>query len=422
MRGATRAGRVSLVQDGLDEKVVAALGDVSMRVGALDGKCASLGVPAYVGDYLLAEYGDDDDGSRRAVDVLDASAPIRAGLPPAGRDVVCRVYGARRMDDDVYGISTACPLLHMLGVGGEDVRAARLLDGSWCHLSVRKRPLCEGPACEIFDVTSSDGDLRRFDMVNYEIEGLNVVRGGAGLAQRLLRLRLRLSTDEWTRLLMRSYGLGGENLDMWGRIRLLWFLAPLAQPGLRVLLVGDADCAGALEASPYEVPAGQLQLDFESFPGSWDCVVAEGEVDRGMLGLSLLLDSYEGIASGLSLAAVSGGDDVRLRRLKRLFGPFHIEVPTPRVMRASADQSEGHLGVNRCVLCELWHALRDKDLPADVEALLDHATGIRGEGREAARLAFAGIYKVLSPDGAMPAGEAEELLEFVLRACLVTGA
>lgn len=413
---------MGLVQDELDERVVAALGDVSMRAGALDGTCASRGVPAYVGDYLLARYGDDEDGLQRAVDVLDASAPIRAGLPPAGRDVVCRVYGARKLGDDVYGISTSCPLLHRLGVGGEDVRAVRLLDGSWCHLLVRKRPLDEGPACEIFDVASWDEDLQHFDVANYEIEGLHVVREDAGLAQRLLRLRSRLSTDEWTRLLMRSYGTGGENLDMRDRIRLLWRFAPLAHPGLRTLLVSDANCAGALEASPYEVPAGQLQRNVEGFPGSWDCVVVEGEVDTGMYGLSLLLDSYEGIASGLSLAAVSNGDDVQLRRFKRLFGPFHIEVPTPRVMRASADQSEGHLGVNRCALGELWHALRGKDLPADVEALLDHATGIRGEGREAARLAFAGIYKVLSPDGTMPAGEAEELLEFAQKACPITGA
>ena len=128
------------------------------------------------------------------------------------------------------------------------------------------------------------------EAANYSIDGIRVVRGDPTSIGRLLDLRSRLSTEEWVALVLRSYGLCGEGRDAGGRMRLLSRLAPLAQPGLRVLLVCGDGCLRAREASSYEGSVMCLQSEYEGSPGSWDCVVSGGEGGRGAYAVSSLLD------------------------------------------------------------------------------------------------------------------------------------
>ncbi len=128
------------------------------------------------------------------------------------------------------------------------------------------------------------------EAANYSIDGIRVVRGDPTSIGRLLDLRSRLSTEEWVALVLRSYGLCGEGRGAGGRMRLLSRLAPLAQPGLRVLLVCGDGCLRAREASSYEGSVMCLQSEYEGSPGSWDCVVSGGEGGRGAYAVSSLLD------------------------------------------------------------------------------------------------------------------------------------
>ena len=157
-----------------------------------------------------------------------------------------------------------------------------------------------------------------------------------------------------------------------------------------------------------------LQSEYEGFPGSWDCVVSGGEDGRGAYALSSLLDGYEGIAAGVSLAVVSDGGGEGLRRASRLYGPFHLVAVEPFVSPHERSASASHLGVNRCLLGELWHALRVQDLFGGCGQAPDDVARALSKEDEGVRLAFEGMAKVLWPMGGMTEEEGEELLEFVL--------
>lgn len=402
------------VEDELDETVAVALGELSMRACAFDGDCEAAGIPAHVGDYLLTTYGDDEAGLQRAREVIRLSNLVAKGTPPASGDVVSRVSGARRMDGDVYALSTPCPRLYMLGLEGSAVRAERLLDGSWCHLATSKRCLDDGPSVEVFELDDSTGEFSHGEAATYSIDGIRVIRNDSASIGRLLDLRSRLSTAEWVLLLLRSYGFDGDELDAGERLCMLSRLVPLAQPGLRALIICGEGRTRACELSPYECSAEYLQSEYDGFPGSWDCIVTGGEEGRGAYALSSLLDGYEGIATGVSLAVVSDGRDDGLRRASRLYGPFHIVVETPQDSSRKRSLGASHLGINRCLLGELWHAIRGQDL---LEKLSQAVGGVARQlvkEDEGTRLTFEGMAKVLYPKGEMAEDEGRELLEFVL--------
>ena len=402
------------VEDVLDEKVAMALGESSMRACALDEECAHVGIPAHVGDYLLSVYGDDEDGICEIRDVLRCSGLVDKGMPPARRDVVCRVSGARRMSGDLYALSTPCAWLHKLGIDGSEVRAKGLLDGSWCHLATSKHYFDDCPSFEFFAMDDSMQEFSMVEVGNCSIDAIRVVRGDSSSIGRLMDLRSYLSTEEWASLILRSYGFDGEGRDAGERMCLLSRLAPLAQPGLRALLICRDGRLQACEASPYEVPAECLQAEYEGFPGSWDCVVSGGEDGKGAYALSSLLDSYEGAATGVSLAVVSDGDGVRLRRASRLYGPFHLVAETPVAPSHGKGVDASHLGVDRCLLGELWHALRGQNLLGEPGQVSDDVAERLAKEDEGTRLAFEGMVKVLFPTGKMTEEEGRELLEFVL--------
>ena len=414
MTAESRNVEMVLVEDELDEKVAMGIGESSMRACALDEECEGVGVPAHVGDYLLMTYGDDEAGLREAVDVLRLSGLVDRGMPPEGKDVVCRVSGARKLDEDVYALSTPCPRLHRLGIEGNEVRAKGLLDGSWCHLVTSKHNLDDGLTVELFALDESTGEFSVGEVANYSIDSMWVVRGNPSSVGRLMDLRSILTTEEWASLILRSYGFDGEKLDAGERLCLLSRLAPLAQPGLQVLLVCRDGCLRACEASPYEGSAKYLQSEYEGFPGSWDCVVTGGEEGRGTYALSSLLDGYEGIATGVSLAVVSDGSSDRLRRATRLYGPFHIAVQTPFALSRKMGERKSHLGINRCLLGELWHALRKRNLSEGLSQVFDSIARQSMKEDEGVRLAFVGLAKVLHPTGAMTEEEGKKLLKFVL--------
>lgn len=412
--GDTTGGQLGTMEEDLDAMVALALGDQSVRACALDKKCRTHKVPAYIGDYLLARYGDDEAGLQKVAKALFSTYFVGQGNPPIGNETICRVFGMRRMGEDVYGISTPCPLLHRLGIDGSVVRATGLLDGSWCCLAIGRQPVEGFDAFHIFDGVSPENLITPGSIANHSIDALRPVREEAGSVRRLIELRSRLATKDWALLLLRSYGLGGEGLDFFGQLRLLSRLAPLAQPGLRVLIVHEGECAETSEVSPYEVSVEQLRPDHEGFPGSWDCVVASDEPCEGAYGLSMLLDGYEGIAAGVSLAAVSNADEARRGRLTRLFGPFHLAVWAPSNSSEEQMRKTEHLGVNRCLLGEMWHGLRSQDMPLGLARALEDASCLRGGGLEAVSLALAGVAKVLYPTGDVPEVEVRKLLEFVL--------
>lgn len=409
-----RSMEMVLFEDVLDEKVAMALGESSVRAGLLDEECARMGIPAHVGDYLLSVYGDDEHGIREIGDVLCSSSLVDKGMPPMRGDVVCRVSGARRMHGDAYALSTPCPWLFRLGIDGSMVRAEGLLDGSWCHLATSRRNLDDSPAIEVFAEDESTGEFSAIEVGNYSIDGIRVVRGSPASVGRLLDLRSRLSTEEWASLVLRSYGLDGKGRGVSERLCLLSRLAPLAQPGLRVLLVCADGGLRACETSPYEVSVRCLQSEYEGFPGSWDCAVSGGEDGRGAYALSSLLDSYEGMATGVSLAVVSDGGAEGLRRAWRLYGPFHVVVEDSSASSREKCVGTSHLGVDRCLLGELWHVLRGRDLLGELCQASDGIAARLAEEDEETRLAFEGMAKVLCPTGEMTEEEGMDLLEFVL--------
>ena len=407
-------GQAEIVFSDLDEKVAGVLGNLSTRACAIDKRCMSSKVPGYVGDYLLARYGDDEVGLQKAFRVLFSAYFVSKGMPPIGNETICRVFGMRRVDADVYGITTTSPLLHRLGIEGDVIRVRGLLDGSWCQLSISRQIDERITALHLFDNVPQEDLVTSGSIANHSIDALQPIREEVESVKRVLRLRSLLTTEEWVLLLLRSYGLGGEGLDFSGRLRLLSRIAPLAEPGLRVLYVHDDECARSFEMSPYEVLVEQLRPDHEGFPGSWDCVAVDGEPKRRAYELSMLLDEYEGIATGVSVAAVCDGSVMRESELTMLFGPFHLVIRVSNGYEGDRGSDAEHLGVNRCLLGELWHELRNRGMPHELETMIEGASGLSASRREAARLALSGIAKVLYPDGVLSVAEAKELIEFVL--------
>ena len=111
---------------------------------------------------------------------------------------------------------------------------------------------------------------------------------------------------------------------------------------------------------------------------------------------------------------ISNSMIVRLRRASRLYGPFHLVAETPVAPSHGKGVDASHLGVDRCLLGELWHALRGQNLLGEPGQVSDDVVERLAKEDEGVRLAFEGMAKVLFPTGKMTEEEGRELLEFVL--------
>jgi len=411
-------------------------------------------VPTYVLEYLLGQYcaTDDEETITQGVETVkniiskhfvhrDEAQIIKSTVREKGSHRIIDKISVRLNDkQDQYEASFANLGLNRIPISDSVIKEHQKLlsSGVWCILTLA--------------YFSSDEK----DNSPWIIETIKPIQVSNADVEEYKEARRQFSKDEWLDVLMQSIGLNPEEFTNRSKLIQLTRLVPFVENNYNLIELGPKGTGKShifSELSPHgmlisggEVSKAKLFVNNSSgeigLVGYWDVVAYDEfagktkKVDRGLVDILKNYMANKSFSRGTQVYGASasmvfvGNTDHSVPYMIKhsdLFDALpkdyydtafldrmHAYLPGWEVLKLRNDMFTSDYGFIVDYLAEILKALRKEDRTHDYRAFFELSDTITTRDKTSIEKTFAGLAKVIFPQGDLTESDAKELLDFAI--------
>ena len=411
-------------------------------------------VPTYVLEYLLGQYcaTDDEETITQGVETVkniiskhfvhrDEAQIIKSTVREKGSHRIIDKISVRLNDkQDQYEASFANLGLNRIPISDSVIKEHQKLlsSGVWCILTLA--------------YFSSDEK----DSSPWIIETIKPIQVSNADVEEYKEARRQFSKDEWLDVLMQSIGLNPEEFTNRSKLIQLTRLVPFVENNYNLIELGPKGTGKShifSELSPHgmlisggEVSKAKLFVNNSSgeigLVGYWDVVAYDEfagktkKVDRGLVDILKNYMANKSFSRGTQVYGASasmvfvGNTDHSVPYMIKhsdLFDALpkdyydtafldrmHAYLPGWEVLKLRNDMFTSDYGFIVDYLAEILKALRKEDRTHDYRAFFELSDTITTRDKTSIEKTFAGLAKVIFPQGDLSESDAKELLDFAI--------
>jgi len=411
-------------------------------------------VPTYVLEYLLGQYcaTDDDETITQGVETVkniiskhfvhrDEAQIIKSTVREKGSHRIIDKISVRLNDKkDQYEASFANLGLNRIPISDAVIKEHQKLlsSGVWCILTLA--------------YFSSDEK----DSSPWIIETIKPIQVSNADVNEYKEARKQFSKDEWLDVLMQSIGLNPDEFTNRSKLIQLTRLVPFVENNYNLIELGPKGTGKShifSELSPHgmlisggEVSKAKLFVNNSSgeigLVGYWDVVAYDEfagktkKVDRGLVDILKNYMANKSFSRGTQVYGASasmvfvGNTDHSVPYMIKhsdLFDALpkdyydtafldrmHAYLPGWEVLKLRNDMFTADYGFIVDYLAEILKALRKEDRTHEYKTFFELSDTITTRDKTSIEKTFAGLAKIIHPQGDMSEADAKELLEFAI--------
>ena len=409
-------------------------------------------VPTYVLEYLLGQYcaTDDEETILQGIETVkniiakhfvhrDEAQVIKSTVRERGSHRIIDKISAKLNDrQDQYEVSFANLGLKKILIADEIIKQHRKLlsGGVWCILTLAYFPSDEKGTSPWTIET-----LKPIQISNIDIEEFKSTRS-------------QFTKDEWVDVLMRTIGLNPEEFTFRSKLLQLTRLVPFVENNYNLIELGPKGTGKShlySELSPHgilisggEVTKAKLFVNNSTgeigLVGYWDVVAYDEfagktkKVDKGLVDIMKNYMANKNFSRGTevygaaaSMAFVGNTDHTVTYMLKHsdlfealpkeyydsaFLDRIHAYLPGWEVQKLRNDMFSEEYGFIVDYLAEVLRELRKEDRTNDYTRFFELSDDITTRDKTSIAKTYAGLSKVIYPDGEIEEEQAKELLDF----------
>jgi len=411
-------------------------------------------VPTYVLEYLLGQYcaTDDEETIKEGVETVkkiiskhfvhrDEAQIIKSTIREKGSHRIIDKVAVRLNDKkDQYEASFANLGLNNIPISNEVIKVYQKLlsSGVWCIATLA--------------YFSSDEK----DALPWIIESIKPIQISNADVKEYKQARTKFTTDEWIDVLMQTIGLNPEEFTKRSKLLQLTRLVPFVENNYNLIELGPKGTGKShifSELSPHgmlisggEVSKAKLFVNNSNgeigLVGYWDVVAYDEfagktkKVDRGLVDILKNYMANKSFSRGTQVYGASasmvfvGNTDHSVPYMIKHSNLFealprdyydtafldrmHAYLPGWEVLKLRNDMFTSNYGFIVDYLAEILKDLRKEDRTNDYSRFFELSDTITTRDKTSIEKTFAGLLKVIYPQGEINEADAKELLNFAI--------